>query len=167
MYTYAANVWDFPRSRAIFCRPAPNLRPTVRKGYLYHSYQGNAIFSPYTTLNITQTRMYKTREAMAAVYDRRFWVAAFVLALANAGTIGLLNSGLQHTTATRSAFLSQSSVAMTPLLQLAMGDHIRKSMWAAVALCLVSLRVLLASCCCVARGPEGRGNDANTTNHCA
>ena len=52
---------------------------------------------------------------------------------------------LQHTTATRSAFLSQTSVAMTPLLQLVLGDRIRPSMWAAVALCLVGVLVLTVS----------------------
>ena len=139
----------------------------------------------------TLVRLYRQRAEISKVDAKRFWMAAFVLALANAGTIGLLNTGLQvnrvskrqwrsllmrdelqandrhhvagemrhvadrggggtvgalqHTTATRSAFLSQTSVAMTPLLQLVLGDRIRPSMWAAVALCLVGVLVLSAS----------------------
>jgi len=43
----------------------------------------------------TLVRLYRQRAEISKVDAKRFWMAAFVLALANAGTIGLLNTGLQ------------------------------------------------------------------------
>lgn len=45
----------------------------------------------------TLVQLYRQRAEISDVDAKRFWVAAFVLALANAGTIGLLNTGLQVT----------------------------------------------------------------------
>jgi hypothetical protein len=43
----------------------------------------------------TLAQLYWQRAGISKVDAKRFWMAAFVLALANAGTIGLLNTGLQ------------------------------------------------------------------------
>ena len=58
---------------------------------------------------------------------------------------GLLNAGLQYTSAARASFLSQTSVVMTPLLSAFGGERIPTSVWGGCGLALVGLFLIATS----------------------
>mmetsp|Transcript_35493 Transcript_35493/g.68032 ORF Transcript_35493/g.68032 Transcript_35493/m.68032 type:complete len:474 (+) Transcript_35493:390-1811(+) len=73
------------------------------------------------------------------------WRDALELAVYNAGIMGMLNVGLLHTTATRAAFLAQTSVCITPIIQMCLGDTVPWRTWLGSAVCLAGALVLMAT----------------------
>lgn len=71
-----------------------------------------------------------------------FLLAGFELAVWNMLAQGLLSVGLLSTTSARAAFLTQTSVVLTPLISSLFGDKIRPTVWGACGLALAGLTVL-------------------------
>uniref|UniRef100_A0A7S1U643 EamA domain-containing protein n=1 Tax=Phaeomonas parva TaxID=124430 RepID=A0A7S1U643_9STRA len=77
-------------------------------------------------------------------YGRAMTMAALELAFWNFGAQGLLNVGLLYADAGRASFLTQTSVVITPLLSLAAGYSVNRSLWVGCGAALSGL-VLLSS----------------------
>jgi drug/metabolite transporter (DMT)-like permease len=71
-----------------------------------------------------------------------FWRFAFELALFNCGTQGLINLGLVTVESARAAFLTQLSVAITPVISAWFGHKVVPKTWLACVLALVGIYVL-------------------------
>ncbi|GAB5372564.1 hypothetical protein AAMO2058_001676500 [Amorphochlora amoebiformis] len=72
----------------------------------------------------------------------RDWLVSLEMAVYNLGSQGLFAAGLYFSDATLASFLTQSSVIVTPLISLALGDQVRRSTWAGCALALVGVGLL-------------------------
>jgi drug/metabolite transporter (DMT)-like permease len=70
------------------------------------------------------------------------WMAALELAVWNFGAQGLLTVGLLSTGSARAAFLTQTSVVITPLISLLAGQAIAKQVWFGSVVALVGLVLL-------------------------
>ena len=74
--------------------------------------------------------------------NQRFWLTSLELAFWNFGAQGLLNVGLLFTDAARASFLTQTSVVITPLLSLAAGMSVKRSLWVGCGAALSGLVML-------------------------
>eukprot|EP00804_Cyclotella_cryptica_P007397 CCRYP_002610-RA/>CCRYP_002610-RA protein AED:0.06 eAED:0.06 QI:255/1/1/1/0.33/0/4/2362/507 len=76
---------------------------------------------------------------------RPMWLAALELAFWNFGAQGLINAGLLFSPAARAAFLTQTSVVMTPLISRLAGETIKTSVWGGCCLALIGLYLISTS----------------------
>eukprot|EP00740_Mantoniella_antarctica_P009210 CAMPEP_0181386098 /NCGR_PEP_ID=MMETSP1106-20121128/22942_1 /TAXON_ID=81844 /ORGANISM="Mantoniella antarctica, Strain SL-175" /LENGTH=395 /DNA_ID=CAMNT_0023506263 /DNA_START=168 /DNA_END=1352 /DNA_ORIENTATION=+ len=90
----------------------------------------------------------------AGVSSRTFWMAAAELAFWNLAAQGACNVALLFTDATRVSFLTQASIAFTPVLVSLSGDKVPVITWAGCALAIVGV---------VALGFDGGGSAAAAT----
>ncbi|CAJ1959701.1 unnamed protein product [Cylindrotheca closterium] len=70
------------------------------------------------------------------------WMAGLELGLWNFLAQGLINVGLLSVGSARASFLTQTSVIMTPLLSIAAGQTVSKSVWVGCSLALGGLTIL-------------------------
>ena len=81
----------------------------------------------------------KTTSATSA---KKFWAAAAELALWNLVAQGACNVALLFTDATRVSFLTQASIAFTPVLVSVSGDKVGRITWAGCALAIAGVVLL-------------------------
>jgi drug/metabolite transporter (DMT)-like permease len=88
------------------------------------------------------------RNESSPIFSRReaslrpLWMVALELGFWNFAAQGLANAGLIYTTAARTAFLTQCSVVMTPILSFCFGAPPKRIVWVACIVALTGLAVL-------------------------
>ncbi|KAL7533897.1 hypothetical protein ACHAXR_005512 [Thalassiosira sp. AJA248-18] len=76
---------------------------------------------------------------------RPMWMSALELAFWNLGAQGFINAGLLSSPAARAAFLTQTSVVMTPLISALAGERVKSSVWGGCGLALFGLFLISTS----------------------
>lgn len=93
----------------------------------------------------------ESHEAFYGVSSKKFWMAAAELAFWNLAAQGACNVALLFTDATRVSFLTQASIAFTPVLVSLSGDRVPAITWAGCVLAIAGV---------VALGFDGGGSAA-------
>jgi drug/metabolite transporter (DMT)-like permease len=106
-----------------------------------HSQNGNSQENDAVT---SQTQQQQQQQVPPAITNtnrsRSFWKTSMELAVFNFASQALINLGLLSVASARAAFLTQTSVVITPVVSALVGHHVHPKVWLA---CLAALGGLL------------------------
>jgi drug/metabolite transporter (DMT)-like permease len=112
--------------------------PLLAKKNIFKSQKNNSLTAASTSDEASSATLGSSSTTSA------LWMAALELAIYNLGAQGLLTVGLLSTGSARAAFLTQTSVVITPLISLVAGQAIAKQVWFGSVVALVGGLVLLS-----------------------
>jgi len=95
---------------------------------------------------------------------RPMWMSALELAFWNFGAQGFINAGLLSSPAARAAFLTQTSVVMTPLISAVAGESIKSSVWGGCGVALLGLFLISTSASTADVATDAVGSAASILN---
>mmetsp|Transcript_13830 Transcript_13830/g.32305 ORF Transcript_13830/g.32305 Transcript_13830/m.32305 type:complete len:366 (+) Transcript_13830:986-2083(+) len=132
--------------RAVYARPGPPV-PSILSAT--RGWMSVLCLLPVVVLPSSVGTSSSSSEGASLIYSRAsFYWFAFELALFNVGTQGLLNVGLVTTGSARSAFFSQLSVVITPVLTFCIGALrgenvlVKRKVWTSCFVALLGLYIL-------------------------
>jgi len=91
---------------------------------------------------VASTTTSNTEAGTQSVPQRPLWMVALELALLNFGSQAMINVSLLFITSARAAFLTETSVVMTPLISAAAGYSVRWTVWVACFSAMIGVVIL-------------------------
>ena len=129
--------------RFVYQLPSP---PSASALSAVRGWMGSFCFVPLLALQQSKiSHSSERKQNMTFRFDKEMFWQAFELACWNFLAQGLLNIGLLSTGSARASFLTQTSVVLTPIISLMMGQSISPNVWYGCSLAIFGLALLSGS----------------------